>query len=113
LHAASGWERATSGLGRVEYVTGKPAAELVVKCRAREFTVGYWRRKDRTGIVAVSVDGKDVDTLRSEFPEDWGGGGYLQLKRIFQASEPSERMVGFRLLSGDTLELKAFLYAGK
>lgn len=110
LDSMSGWTRDSSELGRVEFTAGTPNAYLDLRCRVSEFTIGSWKRKDRTGVVAVSLDGSDVDTLRAEFPGDWGG-GYLQLKRVFSSSELAEHKIGFRLLSGDTLELKAFLYA--
>lgn len=112
LSSVSGWTRDTSDLGRVEFTAGIRNARLELKCRVNEFTIGFWKRKEHTGVVAVSLDGKDVDTLRAEFPEDWGG-GYLGLKKIFTSTDLEEHKIGFRLLSGDTLELKAFLYAGK
>lgn len=110
LDSMSGWTRDSTGLGRVEFTAGARNAFLDLRCRVNEFTIGFWKRENRTGVVAVSLDGSDVDTLRAEFPEDWGG-GYLQLKRVFSSSTLAEHKIGFRLLSGDTLELKAFLYA--
>lgn len=112
LDSIAGWKKTTSELGRVEFVTGDSDARLNLHASVKELTVGYWRRKERTGVVVVNVDGSDVDTLRAEFPEDWGG-GYLQLKRIFSTTEAVDHKVTFRLVRGDTLELKAFLYAGK
>lgn len=105
-----GWDALVDGKHRYNFLSHFQGDKFAVKTMAREMSVTYHLSKESDSHVRIMVDGNAVDTLSSNFPEDWGG-GYLKTRRIFRYPDQREHTVEFLNLTGGKFDLRYLLYA--
>ena len=109
---SEGWMPIRDPWGRQGFIASDSGAELELECGAPEVTLGYMRRIDQHGEMEIRVDGAVVDTLRTAFPNDWGG-GYTRFDLAYKrpvASAPHRIVI--RLISPSSATLQDLIYAG-
>jgi hypothetical protein len=108
-----GWSRSTDGLGRDNLTAAAAGAEVELESSAGEVSIGYLKRIDQNAEIEVRVDGEVADTLRSAFPNDWGG-GFTKFDVAYRRPwSHAQHKIVLKLVSGESATLQALMYAGK
>jgi hypothetical protein len=74
-----------------------------------ELSLGYYKSKNLTSMVEVSLNGLVIDTLRSYFENDWGP-GYMKMHTLIDENQDRVQ-VTLRNITGGNFEVMSLMYA--